>query len=462
MRTITLSLLLLFSISISTTHAQQITPFKDGDRAVFLGNSITDGGHYHSYIWLYYMTRFPDMRLTVLNAGIGGDTAENMFKRLDGDVFAKRPTVLITTFGMNDTGYFEYNGDNPQEFADKKVQESYNWYQKIEDRYKTLVNTRIVLMGSSPYAETGEIEGNTPFKNKNNAMERIVYFQEKSAEVNGWEFIDLNAPMTKINIEKQKTDPTFALCGNDRIHPDNDGHMVMAYLFLKAQGMAGKEVAKMDIDASKATLKSASNCEITDIKKTATGISFNYQSKALPYPMDTIARGWGQRKSQSKAADIVPFMEEMNQEILMVSGLKGNYRLVIDEEEIGTWPASDLAKGINLATLNNTPQYQQAFAIMHLNEERWEIERRFRDYAWVEFNFLQPRGLLFADNRDAIKAIDKEVQKDGWLRAKRDLYSKAMFPQIRQAWQDEMNALLSTIYELNQPLKRKITLIRVK
>lgn len=39
---------------------------------VFLGNSITDGGHYHSYIWLYYMTRFPYMDLRVMNAGIGG------------------------------------------------------------------------------------------------------------------------------------------------------------------------------------------------------------------------------------------------------------------------------------------------------------------------------------------------------------------------------------------------------
>lgn len=56
-------------------RAQTVAPFKDGDRAVFLGNSITDGGHYHSYIWLYYMTRFPYMDLRVMNAGIGGETA---------------------------------------------------------------------------------------------------------------------------------------------------------------------------------------------------------------------------------------------------------------------------------------------------------------------------------------------------------------------------------------------------
>ncbi|MDR3057501.1 MAG: SGNH/GDSL hydrolase family protein, partial [Prevotella sp.] len=173
MKNILLTIVLLFSLN-SLVKAQQITPFKDGDRVVFLGNSITDGGHYHSYIWLYYMTRFPDMRLTVLNAGIGGDQASDMVKRLDGDVFSKRPTVLITTFGMNDSGYLEYNGDQPEIFADEKVKASYDAYKQMEARFKSLVNTNIVLMGSSPFDETAVIEGNTPLRNKNKAMLRIV------------------------------------------------------------------------------------------------------------------------------------------------------------------------------------------------------------------------------------------------------------------------------------------------
>src|SRR5690606_19471858 len=119
-------------------RAQQIAPFADNDRVVFLGNSITDGGHYHSFIWLYYLTRFPEMNLTVQNAGIGGDRVVEMVKRLDGDVFSKRPTVLITTFGMNDSGYFEYNGSEPDKFADEKVNESYDAYQVMEKRYKQL------------------------------------------------------------------------------------------------------------------------------------------------------------------------------------------------------------------------------------------------------------------------------------------------------------------------------------
>jgi lysophospholipase L1-like esterase len=399
------------------------------------------------------------MPLTVFNAGVGGDRAEEMFKRLDGDVFSKKPTVLITTFGMNDSGYFEYNEPGAEEYADKKVNESLEWYRKIEERYKKPIHTKFVLMGSSPYDETVVIENNNPFRNKNKAMQRIVDFQRKAATENGWEFIDLNAPMTEINERMQQTDPSFTLCGGDRIHPDNDGHMVMAYLFLKAQGFAGKEVAAMDIDASKVLVKSASNCTVSDLKKTSTEISFNYSAKSLPYPLDTVARGWGCKKAQAKVLEVVPFMEEMNSETLKVSGLAGDYRLLIDDEEIGIWSAGALAEGINLASLSNTPQYQQALKIMFLNEERWEIERRFRDYMWLEYTLFWKKDMLFADNREAVKVLDENLD-NGWVRAKRDHYAKAMFPEIREAWQKEMNLLTSMIYEINKPLMRKITLIR--
>lgn len=456
-----LILFYLLFLSASVTIAQEITPFKNGDRVVFLGNSITDGGHYHSYIWLYYMTRFPEMRLTIMNAGIGGDQAIDMVRRLDGDVFSKRPTVLITTFGMNDSGYLEYNGDQPEKFADEKVKASYDAYKQMEARYKNLVNTKIVLMGSSPYDETVKIEGNTPFRNKNKAMLRIVDFQRESAKANGWQFFDLNQPMTALNSQFQQKDPTFTLCGKDRIHPDNDGHMVMAYLILKAQGFAGKEVAEISIDASNTSIISSSNCEITDIKKTSTGLSFNYLAKALPYPMDTIARGWEQKKSQAEAIKTVPFIDEMNKEMLTVKGLKGNYCLQIDGENIGTWSSAEFAKGINLATLN-TPQYKQALKVMFLNEERWEIEKRFREYAWVQFNFFLPKGITDPNTEEAVKILDENKSSNVWINIRRDLYSKARYPEVRKVWQDEMDLLLSTIYNINTPIKRIITLVKVK
>ncbi len=455
-------LFVIFLSVLSSARAQRVTPFKADDRVVFLGNSITDGGHYHSYIWLYYMTRYPQMNLLIQNAGIGGDRVIEMLKRLDGDVFSKQPTVLIATFGMNDSGYFEYNGAEPEKFADMKVEESYEAFKQLEKRFQGLPDTKIVLLGSIPYDEEAYIANNTPFKNKNKAMLRIVDFQKKAAQDNNWEFLDFNEPMTALNRVFQQKDSTFTLCGRDRIHPDTDGHMVMAYLFLKAQGLAGQKVAAIGIDASKKQVTRSDNCRISDLHKNASGLRFSYEANALPYPLDTIPRGWGSQKSQSDAMKVVPFIEEMNQEILTVKGLQGAHRLLIDDEIIGVWSAAEYAAGINLATLSHTPQYQQALRIMHLNEERWEIERRFRDYAWVQYNFFQPKGLLEANNRKAIEIFDQYAPTDGWLRAKRDLYAKAMFPEVRKAWQDQIDGLLQTIKDISIPKKRQITLVRVK
>ncbi len=448
-------------MTYTTAFAQTVKPFKEGERAVFLGNSITDGGHYHSYIWLYYMTRFPDMPIRVFNGGIGGDTAYDMNKRLDGDIFAMKPSVLMVTFGMNDSGYFEYNGDNPKEFGEQKYQESIKNYQQMEKRFKDLPDTRIVMVGTSPYDETVQLKENVPFKTKNETIKRIVEYQKESAAKNNWEFTDLNAPMVALNQQNQQKDPAFTLCGSDRIHPDNDGHMVMAYLFLKAQGFVGKEVADMEINANKKQAVKAENCTISNIKKNGKDLSFDYLAEALPYPLDTIARGWGQRKGQAEALKVIPFMDEMNREVLKVTGLKGDYKLLIDEEEIGTWSGDDLAKGINLAAESKTPQYQQALTVMHLNEYRWEIEKTFREYAWCQFGFFQQQGLLFANDRKAIEVMDENVDKNIWLKGRRDMYSKMMLDPVREAREQEMDVLINKIYEVNKPVVRKILLRKI-
>ena len=48
---------LLFSmllLAVSVTVAGQTVPqFKPGDKVALVGDSITHGGHYHSYVWLF-------------------------------------------------------------------------------------------------------------------------------------------------------------------------------------------------------------------------------------------------------------------------------------------------------------------------------------------------------------------------------------------------------------------------
>jgi hypothetical protein len=108
----------------------------------------------------------------------------------------------------------------------------------------------------------------------------------------------------------------------------------------------------------------------------------------------------------------------------------GLYKLLIDGQLIAKVSATDLQKGINLATTTNTPQYQQDLKIMIMNEGQFEIERRFRDYAWIQFSFFQEKGLLFANNLAAMDTIRANFSKNIFLKGNFDTYSKLQFPEI--------------------------------
>ncbi|WP_295715272.1 SGNH/GDSL hydrolase family protein [Mucilaginibacter sp.] len=463
MRNYFYSFLLLCAFAAPVT-AQTVQPFKQGDRVVFTGNSITDGGHYHSYIWLYYITHFPNRRITVFNAGIGGDVSRQMLERMDSDVFAKKPTVITLTFGMNDTGYQNLKGAKADSTYAVKVAESLKSFRLIEDKLKQHPNVRKIMIASSPYDETAKIKA-TPLIGKNTAMLKIAADQQSTASKNNWDFVDLNRPMTAINLQQQQSDSTFTMEGSDRIHPTNDGQMVMAYLFLKAQGLAAEKVANMVINVNNKKIALAENCIITSPVININHIKFNYLANSLPYPMDTIASGFGRpAKPQSTVLKLVPFTDEFNQELLQVIGLKEGvkYSLKIDGEPIGTWNAADYTEGINMALITGTPQYQQSLAIMHLNEERWTTERRLREYYWMHYSILKPKGLLFNDGQATLDSLQRYAKKDFFVAVTVPTYQKARFKHVRDAWQKEIDLLTNEMYRINKPVSHIIEITAAK
>jgi hypothetical protein len=56
--------------------------------------SITHGRQYHSMIYAYYVTRFPERTIHFVNAGISGDSAGGARGRLEDDVISKSPLTV--------------------------------------------------------------------------------------------------------------------------------------------------------------------------------------------------------------------------------------------------------------------------------------------------------------------------------------------------------------------------------
>lgn len=455
--------LIISALALLLAHggmqAQDIPPFKEGDRVVFVGNSITCGGHYHSYIWLYYMTRFPDMRLQMWNEGVGGDDACLMSKRLD-KVFEHRPTVLTLTFGMNDTGYMDFTLPENQETGRKNVMAACEAYRDIEKAYKQHPEASKILIGGSPYDETTRFN-QVPFPGKNKYIQDISDFLKEQAGKNRWGYVDFNRPMVEINMREQQADSTFTLCGGDRVHPTTNGHLVMAYLFLKAQGMTGKPVADVAIDAASRSVQRQENCTVDDLAVTPQGVTFTYLAKSLPYPIDH-SHYSGERYTQADALDVIPFMDEMNYEGLSVAGLSdGYYLLKIGGKTIARLTAGELRRGVNLAAYENTPQNEQAQKIRVMNEQRWFMEREMREYYWMEYNLMRDKGLLWASNEAAVDTMLKYRKLNPFVNMLKDYWLRFMYEDVRKDNEQEQRELVERIYKENKPQPLKVELVKL-
>src|SRR5579859_3099537 len=458
-----LFVLFLSLLAACGTATAQMQPFKAGDRIAFVGNSITEAGYYESYIWLYYMLHFPHRRIIIFNRGIGGDRAQNMYDRFDDDVVTADPTVICLTFGMNDSGYYEFLAANADSTARVRLEQSRHYFELLQQKLKALPNVRKIMIGGSPYDETMKIKTNY-FPGKSRIMDQMVGFQEQAAMQNHWGWVDLFHPMTEINLQQQKTDSVFTLTGKDRIHPGNAGHFVMAWLFLKTQGLDTVPVADMVIDGGRLRADRAANCQITNLVALEghRGIRFDYLAISLPYPVDTVSRLWDNPQRQSDAIRLIPFYSHFNREMLRVRDLaKGNYSLTIDRRVIGSWSDADLGQGINLAMMTNTPEYEQAMSVLQLNEDRMALESKLRAYYWLQFDYLRDLGLKFKDNQAAMDSVNTAAAKNWAVASKRDNYRAARYPAVRASWQKRIDLLVNEIYTVDQPKTRRIEIKKI-
>ncbi|MEO6723197.1 MAG: SGNH/GDSL hydrolase family protein [Ferruginibacter sp.] len=458
-------LLVIVTLFISAiSYAQKSPqPFKAGDKIVFVGNSITEAGFYEMYIWQYYMLHFPGRKITVYNGGIGGDVAGNILARLDEDILVKKPTVLVLTFGMNDSRYFEYFNTAEEKVRKEAVATSYESYLGIEKKLQAVPDMQKIIMTSSPYDETMTGPKNN-FHGKYKTMQEIARFQREAAAKNKWAFVDLMEPMDAIDVREQQKDTNFTMTGPDRIHPGSAGHFAMAWLFLKAQGLAKSVVADININAATGKLAKGINCVVTNIKSTQGKLSFDYKAKSLPFPIDSVARVWENSQKQSDALAVIPFTEEFNKEMLAVTGLKkgGNYELSIDGETIGQWNGSQLSKGVNLAVLGNTPQYNQAKQVADLNLQYHDLEKKFRSYYWLQFNYFKKKGMMFQDTEAALDSVNADAAKDWGVAFQKDNYQQARKKEVRDNWEKEMLALKEKMYMISQPVKHSMIITLVK
>lgn len=385
-RMIILALTLLIPCFSGQLEAGSAQKFEKNDTVLFLGDSIIHGGKFHTYVNIFYMTRYPQSPFRLHNGGIAGDTAEGALRRFDWDVMENKPNKVVVMLGMNDVGRYLFPTEKVSNFQfDVGQKEKISLYQENMDQLIGRLKAKkiaITLCTPSAYDQT-VVKANLNY-GVNDALGECAKYVRTKAKQEGLGLVDLHAPMTELTLKKQLDDPLFTLT-KDRIHPSDGGHFVMATLFLRDQGLSGP-VSRVVIDAKNGTLEKSERCKVASLDASADEVMFDMTAESLPFPARTLA---------PEARMLAGFDEEFNREILQVKGLKkGEYLLSINGMDMGIYASEELKSGIDLATNTNTPQYQQALKIAQDELKRaWKEQDRIRLFAAIEHDILRPRNV---------------------------------------------------------------------
>jgi lysophospholipase L1-like esterase len=369
--------------------------FKDGDRIVFLGDSITEQRLYTTYIEAYTLTRHPEWKLFFRNVGWGGDTSwlrqrahpdekqlfaadeasqqkmveDSVGRGLRRDVLPLKPTAITIKFGMNDFSYQKFRED---------IFKAYVRSQSELAKVLEANGARVAFLTPQP------IEDKRPDPHKDVKNQSLRQFSDGLKEVSaklGATFVDQFDPYMAIMMRERAADPAAFVGGGDAVHPGPAGHTIMAWAVLKGLG-ATALVSRAEIDGAAGKVLASEGCQVTNLKAEQGTVAFDRVDAALPMPIDPKAE---------PALKLAPILQDLDQYELKVTGLPaGDYGLSIDGESVGKASSEDLAKGWNLATTAGpiTKQAQEVLAMVfqknNLFYQRWRAVQLYEFPGWAQ------------------------------------------------------------------------------
>jgi len=311
----------------------QEAKLQKGDYVAVIGDSITEQQSYSKFIEDYLLMCKPAADLRATQFGWGGETAPGFARRMAADMLPFKATVATTHFGMNDGGYSPMDPAKAKRYRDGQ--------KSIVDQLKK-GGVRLIVVGSPGAVDTDKWGGpeRSAMYNKTLAEERDI--AREVAKEEGVVFANVFDPMMDAMTKaKKKHGSAYHVGGGDGVHPDRNGHLVMAYAFLKALGCDG-EIGTFTVDLQ------AGKAEATDGHKVLSFKDGVLEIESSRYPFCF----YGDPNTTGSTRGIIeffPFNEELNRLKLVVRNPGGEKVQVTWGSVSKVFPASDLAKGVNLA-----------------------------------------------------------------------------------------------------------------
>lgn len=265
----------------ATLAAQDAESFA-GKRVVFLGDSITQSGGYVAFTTYYLEKLYPRRDFDFLGLGLASETLSGLsedghaggkfprpclFERLDRLLEKARPEVVVACYGMNDGIYLSLDKERFAAFQ--------NGVTKLIEQCKKAGAKQIYLV-------TPPIYDFAPKKDEFNYDMVLTEYAKWETElaVPGVTVIDLHTAMRKAR------DTRTAAFSADKVHPGDDGHLLISKTILGALG------AKVP-DETLATIKADPLFKLAEQKRALRSgawmkhIGYTREKNVKPEPLGT-------------------------------------------------------------------------------------------------------------------------------------------------------------------------------
>jgi len=302
-------------------------PIRDAETVVFYGDSITEQNRYTSMIEAFLISRLPAKRLVFHNCGWSGDTARGGNARWDRDAAGVKPTLVFVNFGMNDGAY--------SEFGDWILDAYLPPQRDLAARVKRQGTREVILTPSCIDFH----EGQCCYAQYNDTLDRVANAALGLGGELGLETVDIFHPMLEVlgRFKAKRPKDTFT---PDSIHPNAMGSFVMAWAVLR----------RLDFPRVVADLAVSARTGATEF------------TLALPF------LPWFVPKNARPVLEFVPFEDELNRFRLTIPDWPADRpcHLAANGRPVAKTAASELAKGIDLALLDDAPWARRGRALSEL------------------------------------------------------------------------------------------------
>jgi len=233
------ALSLLFCLSlwyIQAVGQKQVNQFawNEGQKILFLGNSITYAGQYVAMTESLFLSSHPKKKPQFINSGLPSETVSGLsepnhadgkfprpclFDRLDNVLDKINPEVVFVCYGMNDGIYLPFDSARFEAYK--------NGIIHLQKRLADQGVKRIIWM-TPPVHDDPQLRLN----GYNTVLDRYAQWLISYAKKQSWEIIDLHFPMRHYLQAGIAKDAQFKLAA-DGVHPGTLGHWLMAKEIVK-------------------------------------------------------------------------------------------------------------------------------------------------------------------------------------------------------------------------------------